>query len=88
MQSREPISRLRASEPRTSDNACGGWPTPTARDWKDVGDLSNVPENGLLGRVYKNLTGVDLPPQMSAWLMGVPAEWDESAPTATPSSRK
>jgi len=27
------------------------WPTPTARDWKDTGDLSKVPPNGLLPRV-------------------------------------
>lgn len=30
------------------------WPTPTTRDWKDTGDLSNVPENALLGRVASN----------------------------------
>jgi len=30
------------------------WPTPTTRDWKDTGDLSNVPENALLGRVAAN----------------------------------
>jgi hypothetical protein len=27
------------------------WPTPTARDWKDTGDLTGVPENSLLPRV-------------------------------------
>ncbi len=30
------------------------WPTPTARDWKDTGDMTNVPENALLGRVAMN----------------------------------
>lgn len=30
------------------------WQTPTTRDWKDTGDLSNVPENALLGRVAAN----------------------------------
>lgn len=30
------------------------WGTPTSRDWKDSGDLSNVPENGLLGRMAAN----------------------------------
>ena len=29
-----PILARRASAPRTSDSACGGWPTPAARDWK------------------------------------------------------
>jgi 5-methylcytosine-specific restriction endonuclease McrA len=28
--------------------------TPTARDWKDTGDMTNVPENGLLGRQVLN----------------------------------
>ena len=28
----------------------GHWGTPTARDWKDTGDMTNVPTNGLLGR--------------------------------------
>lgn len=30
------------------------WPTPTSRDWKDTGNLQNVPENFLLGRVAAN----------------------------------
>ncbi len=29
-------------------------PTPTSRDWKDTGNLENVPENSLLGRVAAN----------------------------------
>jgi hypothetical protein len=31
------------------------WPTPTARDYKDTGDLSRVPENSLLPRVVQRL---------------------------------
>jgi hypothetical protein len=34
--------------------AVANWPTPTSRDYKDTGDLSNVPENCLLGRVSAN----------------------------------
>lgn len=30
------------------------WPTPTARDWKDTGNMENVPENALLGRAVLN----------------------------------
>lgn len=30
------------------------WGTPTSRDHKDVGDMTNVPENGLLGRQVLN----------------------------------
>lgn len=35
------IPALRASVRRISDNGCSGWPTPTTRDHKDTGDLSN-----------------------------------------------
>ena len=42
--------RLRASARRTSATGISGWPTPTARDWKDGSDCPNVPINGLLGR--------------------------------------
>lgn len=34
--------------------AANNWPTPTTRDYKDTGNLDNVPENGLLGRVAAN----------------------------------
>jgi hypothetical protein len=30
------------------------WGTPTRRDWKDTGNMTNVPENGLLGRQALN----------------------------------
>ena len=30
------------------------WPTPTARDYKDVGDLSQMPERGILPRAVQN----------------------------------
>jgi hypothetical protein len=53
-----PICALRASAPRTSDSDCGGWVTPTTRDWKDGSECLNVPLNALLGRV--------------AWLAGWP----------------
>lgn len=35
------ISALRASVPRTSDNDCIGWATPTTRAHKDTGNLQN-----------------------------------------------
>lgn len=39
----------------TLETAVAMWGTPTARDWKDGGaDLTNVPENGLLGRMAAN----------------------------------
>jgi len=49
------------------------WGTPTTRDWKDVGDLSNVPENGLLGRQV----GGSLNPTWVEWLMGFPLGWTD-----------
>jgi hypothetical protein len=38
----------------TLKGAAQTWGTPTARDWKDTGDMTNVPENGLLGRQVLN----------------------------------
>lgn len=34
--------------------AAKAWPRPTTRDWKDTGNLENMPENFLLGRVAAN----------------------------------
>jgi hypothetical protein len=53
--------RLRPLAPLTGGTGSGllptpaeTWGTPTARDWKDTGDMTNVPENGLLGRQVLN----------------------------------
>lgn len=64
------------------------FPTPTARDWKDGTSVQNVPENGLLGRVYANATGRALTPGFTEWLMGFPPGWTDCEPSETPSSRK
>ena len=77
-----------------------GWGTPQARDWKDVGDLSNIPINGYLPRQVRgaitNGSGAPsqrlpladsigaLNPQFSCWLMGYPPEWVSCADSATP----
>ena len=77
-----------------------GWGTPQARDWKDVGDLSNIPINGYLPRQVRgaitNGSGAPtqrlpladsigaLNPQFSCWLMGYPQEWVSCAASVTP----
>ena len=141
--SRRSVSLLRASGRRTSDSACGSWPTPTVKNHKNKSNCVNVPTNTLLGRVvwlthwptasasdgrgYSDqavqnwiagtttnghnldldlasklaVTGEvpngslaqtesrgQLNPAFSRWLMGLPPEWDDCAPTATRSSRK
>ena len=74
--------------PKPAD-AASWWPTPTTRDWKDTGSLANVPENSLLGRVFKNRTGLNLDPLFSEWLMGFPyrIEWTEPEPSGILSAR-
>jgi hypothetical protein len=45
----------------TGATASGSWPTPTARDHKDTGNLSRVPENSLLPRVVQRREGWPTP---------------------------
>jgi hypothetical protein len=63
-------------------------PAPTARDYKDGTSVQNVPENGLLGRVYANATGQSLTPGFTEWMMGYPPGWTDCGRLATASSRK
>jgi hypothetical protein len=87
-----PLCALRASALRTSDKGSIGWPTPTARDWKDAACAdSDVKTNALLGRVawlYGDGTAATggLNPEHVRWLMGYPPEWGSCAPMGMRSS--
>lgn len=52
-------------------------PTPTTRDYKDVGNMENVPSNPLLGRTIGKGTGLKLHPRFAEWMMGYPDKWTE-----------
>ncbi len=61
------------------------WPTPTGRDHKDTGDLENVEDNGLLGRVVRpSKKSGSLSPQWVEWLQGFPNGWTDLEPSETP----
>jgi hypothetical protein len=65
-------------QPDTLHSAVKLWGTPTSRDHKDVGDMTNVPENGLLGRQVLNDQGQAGTKLNSAWvcrMMGYPDGW-------------
>lgn len=97
------ICALRGSAHRTSDNGSGGWPlagwpTVTARDYKD--GACNVTRqrkgvNAMLGRMCLifGMTTLqehvqmenrgELNPEFCRWLMGFPKEVGRYAPTET-----
>lgn len=50
-------------------------PTPTARDYKDTGNMENVEENHLLGRTPGKKHGLRLQPAFALWMMGYPEDW-------------
>lgn len=59
--------RLQPSAPLTDVTGSGLLPTPTARDWKDTGDLSGVPEKSLLPRDGQRVEREQWPTP-TAWL--------------------
>ena len=62
----EPICALRASERRTGDNGCSGWPTCSARYWKDSEGMATEGTNPD-GSMRKRLDMLPRVAQLAAW---------------------
>ena len=86
------VSLLRASGRRTSDKDCGSWLTPNANE-DAAGSLRGNMQRMLTHQAKERdpegcAMGMQLNANLARWLMGIPSDWHNCAPTATPSSRK
>ena len=62
----QPICALRASERRTGGSGCTGWPTCSARDWKDTPGMSETGVNPD-GTERKRLDMLPRVAQLASW---------------------
>jgi hypothetical protein len=62
-------------------------PTCTSGDYKDTGNMENVPVNALLGPELGKNHGLKLQPAFAEWMMGFPPGWTALSVSEMPSSR-
>ena len=63
-------------------------PTCTSRDYKDCGNMENVPVNALLGRELGKNHGLKLQPAFAEWMQGFPEGWTALDASEMPSSQR
>lgn len=82
--SQQRVCLLRASARDTIGDEFGSLPTPT----KPSNTKGHQAGNNRFITKMQRIFGGKLNPRAVGWMMGFPAEWSTSAPTATRSSRK
>ncbi len=94
-----PVYALLASGRSTSGKGYGGLPTPCAReghDWSQAKILARLDKGDGTAKAICNRSLslrssqeiVGLHPSFARWMMRIPPEWEDSAPTETPSTLK
>jgi hypothetical protein len=72
-------------EPHTHVPACSEWPTPRASDSNGGGVLGRRRKDWNMKDAARNRDGRGpLSPDLTEWLMGLPAGWTDLRPSETP----